>query len=244
MYANEVRNPWPLAGTITAACVAVLVGGGVYVAAAMRPEPVTTPTAYQTFKAADGTFQCQYPAGWGGANGESHGIQSTALFRKGRARIIVDSSFTSSLINDMPTPGGTTPDVLGGGGEIPSGSGAAMPTLPIIPGMGDLNAQLQNARKPAIERVHASNKKQVELGRDEYDEKPAQPFQSGFGDARVSEYTVKAGSFGGKLHGFRASYLSTERGLSASCECAEEDWPKLKDAFWKVILSVSPPVAR
>jgi hypothetical protein len=67
-------------------------------------EPVTTPTAYKTWNAKDGTFAIDYPEDWKADGGGKQGIQ-WAEFSKGSCVITVDTSLKTSLIGDISSSG-------------------------------------------------------------------------------------------------------------------------------------------
>jgi hypothetical protein len=65
---------------------------------------LTTPTAFETWNAKDGTFAIEYPADWKADGGGKQGIQ-WAEFNKGSNVITVDTSMTTSLIGDISGAG-------------------------------------------------------------------------------------------------------------------------------------------
>lgn len=242
MSFDDTRSPWPLAGGLTAACLLTVVGGGAFVLTASRPKPVTAPTAFKTFAAADGSFRCEYPDGWGKRAGDSHGIASAARFSSGEAAIVVESDLTGSLIGDMPQPGGGMP----GTDPETGGGGAAVPDLSSMPGMEKLGlGNVKMDRRPAVERLHESRKKILERelkidGHEELTEQPAKAFRSQLGDARWSEFTAKGGFMSGDVHGYRATIMGTERAIYVTCQASEKDWKLVDAAFKRVIGSVGP----
>jgi hypothetical protein len=58
------------------------------------------PTSYDTFNAADGSFQIQYPAGWEVTRGGSRGYL-WVKFTSGDAEMLVDTSVAGSLMGDV-----------------------------------------------------------------------------------------------------------------------------------------------
>jgi hypothetical protein len=50
------------------------------------------------------------------------------------------------------------------------------------------------------------------------------------GPARVSEFTAST-TFGGGLHGYRATILAHDKRVTVFCVCPESDWTTLKPAF-------------
>jgi len=241
MSFDDSRSPWPLAGGLTAVCLLTLVGGAAFVLTASRPKPITVPKTFKSFAAADGSFRCEYPEGWGKKSADSHGIASAARFRSGEAYIMVESDLTGSLLGDMPTSGGMP------SGDLESaGGGAAVPDLSSMPGMEKLGLSgVKMDRRPAVERLHESRKKTLEAelkmeGREEVTEQPAKAFRSQLGDARWSEFTAKGGFLTGDVHGYRATIMGTERAIYVTCQASEKDWKLVDAAFKRVIGSVGP----
>jgi hypothetical protein len=69
------------------------------------------------------------------------------------------------------------------------------------------------------------------------EQKPA-PVKTGLIDARRSEFTGKK-TFGGAIHGYRVTCLSSMKRIRVVCQCPESEWEALKPAFDKVIESVA-----
>jgi len=169
------------------------------------------------------------------------GIMSTGTFTKGTAEIEVESDLTGSLVGDMPAPlAGDMPD-----SEIPT-SGAGVPDLSSMPGMeklAGLGGKMD--RRPAVEKLHEGRKegfaKELQKkGISEFEEAAPKAFQSAMGDARWSSYTAKGNMLTGKVKGYRATIMGTERAIYVNCVASEKDWPKLDKAFQRVIGSISP----
>lgn len=238
---DEAKSPWPLAGGLSAVCGFVLIGGLAFLLVGNKAEPVTAPTAFKPFTATDKAFRCEYPDGWYKTGGGSHGIMSRGKFTKGTAVIEVDADLTGSLMFDMPTPGGVDPT----SGDL-GGSGAGMPDPSSIPGMEKLaGANLKMDRRPPVEKLHEARQKSFaqELksqGIAEVEEAPPQAFRSQSGDARWSAYTAQGNMLIGKVKGYRATIMGSERAIYVNCLASEKDWPKLDKAFQRVIGSVAP----
>jgi hypothetical protein len=81
---------------------------------------------------------------------------------------------------------------------------------------------------------------QREQGVTEVVEQPMQKFQSRMGDARWSAYTGQGGFFSGKVRGYRATIMGTERAIYLNCLAPARDWPMVEKAFQRVIGSVCP----
>ncbi len=102
--------------------------------------------------------------------------------------------------------------------------------------MAASNANLPPEQQvPPVQKLHTQDEKQLAADLPGYKEEDAQPFQSAFGESRVSEWTADGG-----LHGYRATMLSHERELTVICFCPERNWAALKPAFQRIISSVKP----
>jgi hypothetical protein len=205
----------------------IALGLGVVVMAAIaffvilkKPSAAKAPTKFSTYVAADKAFACQTPDGWrreeavGGA-----GTLSRVTVTQGRARIRITSDLEGSLLADMSrSPSG----MAGMDGALPGGM--------------RMSAEM---RKPPVEKLHDMGKKDMEENWKEYEESKANPFPCPLGEARVSEWTGKGGTFGNsKMHGLRATILSGERRTRVTCSCPEEDWNTLRPAFSTVLRSI------
>jgi hypothetical protein len=93
------------------------------------------------------------------------------------------------------------------------------------------------ANRPPVAEVHESEKKGFEEDED-VTEKPPVAVNTGFGEARKSEYTGST-TFSGDIHGYRATALGRDLEISVVCQCSEDQWNALKPIFDKVIESVS-----
>ena len=85
--------------------------------------------------------------------------------------------------------------------------------------------------------VHETERQGFEESGSVKEQKPAVAL-TGFGDSRKSEYTGKT-TFGGSIHGYRVTALSSEKRIRVVCQCPESEWAALKPAFDKVIESVT-----
>lgn len=231
-------NPWPLAWSLTGVCLVTLLGGGAYVMVAMQPAKVTAPTAYSPFSANDKAFRCEYPQGWKSRQGQPQGIESWAEFRSGSARIDINANLQGSLMADVMRAQQTAGD---GSGEFGGGGmGGGMPAVPgmeQLPGGGALGPQ---DRRPPVERLHEAEKEGMEDEYEEYQELPAQPFRSTFGEARLSEFSYKGEGWSGRMKGYRATILGGEKLMTVKCVSTERDWGLLKPAFQRTLNSIAP----
>jgi len=174
--------------------------------------PVAAPTGYADWNATDGTFRIDYPEGWDADGGGRHGVQ-WATFKKGSALIDVSVSFGESVMGD----------ILGAGG-----SGEA--TI-----IGDPSEADEGV--PPVAIIHSE--KQREFARDygDYVEQEAIQILPPLGEGRKSEFTGTKGF--SKVHGYRTSILSSKRGITIICQCAETDWAALQPAFDRILDAVT-----
>ena len=93
-------------------------------------------------------------------------------------------------------------------------------------------------QEPPVVRIHEMGLKTMKEDMSGYEEQPAQPIQAKVGEGRIAEFTA-AGSFGGKIRGYRATALTRDRRVTVICTCPEKDWETLKPAFTRVISSLS-----
>ncbi len=175
-------------------------------------DPIEAPASYEKWNAKDGTFLIEYPQGWEADGGGRSGIQ-WARFKYGDADIHVSVKFSDSVIGD----------IVGGGG----------PGVPV----GDFGDELAGADElAAVDVVHASKKEEVAEDFSGYEEKEAVKISPPLGDGRKSEFTTSGFT---PLHGYRATILNKDRGISVICRCAESDWETLKPAFDRILNSIA-----
>jgi hypothetical protein len=182
---------------------------------ALKPAAVAAPTAYTTYTAIDKTFSCDQPAGWKRhETGAEQGVLSTATFEQGHVRFWVISDAIGSMSGDMITASNNAASQFAVPGQPPP--------------------------KPAVERLHEADQKQLARDLPDYHEGDMQPLNSPVGDARLSEWTAAGGFGAGRLHGYRATLLGREREITVICIAPERNWAALKPAFDRMIASVAP----
>ncbi|NUQ62218.1 MAG: hypothetical protein HUU20_07005 [Pirellulales bacterium] len=89
----------------------------------------------------------------------------------------------------------------------------------------------------AIYQVHEMGKEKMAEEFANFQESPATPVQTAFGDSRLAEF-IGGGSFGGKMHGYRLTALGVDRRITVVCCCRENDWKTLEPAFRKAIATL------
>jgi hypothetical protein len=132
-----------------------------------------------------------------------------AEFTSGSAKISVAANSVGSLIGDIANAQQQT-------------AGATTTNDPKLKPV----AQLHEGAKGCVDGVKNIREDEAVL------------LQSGLGDAWKSEFTGKK-TFGGKVHGYRATTMSVNHQICVNCECSESQWDELKPVFDKVIQSVS-----
>ena len=105
----------------------------------------------------------------------------------------------------------------------------------------------RNALSPELAPVHDIHEMGLDGAPDDYggyQETPAgtQVLDCPLGPARFSEFTA-SGSFGGALHGYRATAIGHKMGVHVVCVCNESDWTTLKPAFDHVLTTLRRGVA-
>src|SRR5437764_385078 len=112
-----------------------VVGGVLFIAGSLQPQPVRPVKGYDTFKSPDSSFACKYPSGWSKSSSQSHATDASASFREGDARISVESSLAGSLVSDLPA--------------LPGGAG--LEEIPNVPGASEINEKIRNAKRAPVE---------------------------------------------------------------------------------------------
>src|SRR5262245_61326677 len=95
-----------------------------------------------------------------------------------------------------------------------------------------------NDAEPPVAKIHPMGKRQMQEDYSNYDERDAKVVQSQrLGEGRRSTFTATQ-SLGGKIYGYRATYLSGDRRITVICKSPATNWQALKPAFERVINSV------
>jgi hypothetical protein len=100
-------------------------------------------------------------------------------------------------------------------------------TVPVT--TGDPNATI------TAQRAHWLEKTKFE---DQHKEEKAVTALTKLGNGVKSEFTGTS-SFGGNIHGYRATTMNEDKRIRVICQCPEDEWQSLKPVFDQVILSVS-----
>ncbi|WP_435010330.1 hypothetical protein P12x_001584 [Tundrisphaera lichenicola] len=91
--------------------------------------------------------------------------------------------------------------------------------------------------EPPVARVHPMGERQMKEEFSSYEERDPKPVQAKLGEGRRSTF-IASGPIGGKIYGYRATYLSGDRRISVVCNCPATNWKALKPAFEHVINSL------
>jgi hypothetical protein len=101
-------------------------------------------------------------------------------------------------------------------------------------GMFGVDASGENA---PVAHVHELGLRRMKEDYSNYKEQEPKAVNAGLGDGRRSSFTADQ-TFGGKLLGYRATFLGGDRRINVVCRCPASNWKTLKPAFEKVIDSV------
>ena len=195
----------------------VVVAGGLFMFVGRNPPKVDAPTAFVAYTAPDKSFSCQQPEGWDVSDAAGGAVVASAAFMQGGAKIDITSDLSGSLMADINKSFGQ----MGGG------------MMDAFPGAGGGEVQKTPVEK-AHDRIGASLAEKFS----DFEDGPTLTFTSKVGQARYSEFSAKAGRFGGRMKGIRATMLGGERQIRVLATCPERDWESLKPAFEKVIGSI------
>jgi hypothetical protein len=109
--------------------------------------------------------------------------------------------------------------------------------------LGDIMGGRNDSELPpelqAAHKVHELGAKGLEGEYPGYKEVgQPQMLEVSLGPARVSEFTYQT-TFGSGMHGYRATVLGHDKGVSVFCICPESDWKTLEPAFKKMLASLT-----
>ena len=144
------------------------------------------------------------------SEGSGKGGYYFAKFTSGGAEISVETNIVGSLLGDIAKSG------------------------IMVPGMATMNQK----EIPPVVAVHEQERAGFE---DDLSvkEQAATDLKTTLGEARRSEFTGKK-TFGGALHGYRITIVTSQNRVRVVCYCSEAEWKKLQPVFEKVIASVAP----
>jgi len=174
----------------------------------LKPKMVAAPASYKAYTALDGSFACDRPAGW----------KTKEAGRPGGTRAMVTFESDKVVV------------------EVESDASKLMTAS-----SNETNPYASTPFAKVMPMVQAMHEKDVQQWMDvlpNFKDAKAEPFQSKFGDARVSEWTASKGNI--KLHGYRATMASTDRKITIFCLTPERNWAVLMPAFQRIITSVGP----
>ncbi len=200
-----------VSGTSLYAVLGVVVVGIVALTFALhnlKPKMVPAPAAYKAYTALDGSFVCDRPVGWKTKEAGSPGGSRAMVTFESDKVVIEVESDASKLLTANSNVANPY---------------AATPFAKVL---------------PLVEQMHQKDVAQWMDALPNFKDTKAEPFDSKFGDARVSEWTASKGNI--KLHGYRATMASSDREISVFCLTPERNWKILEPAFQRIITSVGP----
>lgn len=174
----------------------------------LKPKMVPAPAAYKAYTALDGSFACDRPVGWKTKEAGRPGGTRAMVTFESDKVVVEVESDASKLMTASSNE--TNPY-------------AATPFAKVM---------------PMVQEMHEKDVQQWMDALPNFKEKPAEPYESKFGDARVSEWTASKGNI--KLHGYRVTMASTDRQITIFCLTPERNWRILEPAFQRIITSVGP----
>lgn len=166
------------------------------------------PTSYAAFnlKGEPQSIALEYPEGWAADGGGK--ANHWGRFTQGDAVISFQTDIAGSLMAD----------VSGGG-------------MPFVDDDGNVHQP-----EPPIVKLHASGQDKVAEEYSGYlEEEEPDVFRNALGEGRKSEFVADGGIGGGKIHGYRATFLSRDRRFVVICTCPHSDWKTLRPAFDRVL---------
>jgi hypothetical protein len=171
-------------------------------------ESVSAPTSFASYTSTDGRFSCDYPQGWQAEGGGSTDY-SWAKFTKGGVEIRIDADIAGSLF-----------------GDIAKSSSAMMGGTPD-----------ESSENAPVAQVHEQGLKRMKNDYTNYQEREPKVVKADVGVGRRSTFIADQ-TLGGKLYGYRATFLGNDRRLTVLCTCPATNWQALKPAFEKVVASL------
>ena len=197
----------------------LLVGGISFVAAfsavsAFTPKHTSAPESFTTYTAPDKSFTCASPAGW---------------------------TTTSPIAGKMSdgsasTVGGVLFEQNSAKIDITTDNYATLVAYDVM----NNNADPQSLTGSKAGVLHKQWRAKTAAEHKGYAETKIADFGGQMGDARLSEWTARGNAlgFGGAMHGYRASLAGGGKTVEVVCQCLDSDWPVLKPAFQRVLISI------
>ena len=196
----------------------VLVGGISFAAAftavsAFTPKHTPAPESFTTYTAPDKSLTCAAPAGW------------------------TTTASTAAKMSDgsASTVGGVLFEQNSAKIDITTDNYATLVAYDVM----NNNADPQSLTGSKAGVLHKQWRAKTAAEHKGYAEKKIVDFDGQMGDARLSEWTARGNAlgFGGAMHGYRASFAGGGKTVEVVCQCLDSDWPVLKPAFQRVLIS-------
>jgi len=182
----------------------------------------TTPVEkkFVTFKHETAGWSVEHPDDWPAkGQGGSGGAPPLLLMEGDGAIFRIKGSLGGSAVGSIAQSGGA------GGIAIP-GAG------------GDDAAPVGEDLSPET-AVHEFQKTFFEADYSDYQEEPMKKITTPFGEGRLSVYTGSEGLIGGKVKGYRATFMDNNWQYNIRAYVPENQWEKFEPMFKRMIMSFS-----
>jgi hypothetical protein len=178
------------------------------------------PEKYEPMKMALLPISMQKPEGWKSSAGG--GVGSVRMWAK-----ITDggSIFIELRETEGSSAKGKMKKAIASGQEVHQIGG---------PSMGRLG------EAPSVAATHEYHRQAMVKDFMMYKEGPSRPLETGFGEARISDFTGKEGIFSSTVKGCRASVVHREHQYSIICKCPPNQFKDVTPVFEKIIASMTP----
>jgi hypothetical protein len=189
----------------------------VLIVRATKPKLIPAPTAFVKFQAPDQSFVVDQPRGWTSTTSGSEGVETSVDFTAGNAKVSVGSDLAGSLYGDI-----------------------AQAQNNQLANMSSLAGVSTTAQVPPIDKIHMMGRQEVAGSYSNYEEQPMETITAKIGVGRISEFTGQGGTFVGPVHGYRATFLDSQRSVTVLAVCPRRNWTILAPTFVHEIQSVGP----
>jgi hypothetical protein len=104
--------------------------------------------------------------------------------------------------------------------------------------MAKAGGNMTGSAEAPVAKIHPMNVRNMKKEFNNYTEREAVAFKSkGLGEGRRSIFIADQ-SLGGKIYGYRATFLSGDRRITVICSCPATNWKALKSAYERVTESL------
>ncbi len=110
----------------------------------------------------------------------------------------------------------------------------------LISGSDSAQPHEEGSENAPVHKAHVHHKKAVSNDYSNYSESDPTLFKGALGEGRIAAFTASGGGlFGGKIRGYRVTFLTRDRRVTVLCECPGVEFEKLKPTFLAICRSVS-----